>query len=127
MAGALDSTRTLVVAGAPTVDAAGLAARTLDWLYARGYEDLIDNAIVTLSFDWFSRDIDRDAVVEHFASCCRAVVEIPLDRHLATGGHIRLEQLRPRTLDAAMTLAAHVADDFADGYPHQRDATAGAG
>lgn len=112
MAGALETTRSLVIVGAPTVDAAELASRTLDWISARGFDDLVDNAVVALSFDRYSRDVDRSAVVEHFASCCRAVVEIPEDRHLATGGHIQLEHLQPRTLDAALTLAAHVADEF---------------
>lgn len=112
MAGALATTRSLVIVGAPTVDAAELASRTLDWLAARGFADLVADAVVALSFDRFSRDVDRCAVVGHFEARCRVVVPIPADPHLITGGHIQLDHLQPRTLDAALALAAAVADNF---------------
>lgn len=112
MHGALDSTRTLVIVGAPTVDAGSRASKTLDWLKAHGYDDLVSNAVVALSCDRFSREIDRGAVRDHFAARCRAVVEIPQDPHLATGGHIQLEELRPATVAAALSLSAHIADQF---------------
>ncbi|NMI00632.1 MinD/ParA family ATP-binding protein [Pseudonocardia acidicola] len=112
MAGALEATRTLVIVGAPTVDGGSRASKTLDWLKAHGYDDLVSNAVVALSCDRFSRDIDRSAVIDHFAVRCRAVVEIPTDPHLATGGLIQLDHLRERTRDAALTLGAYVADQF---------------
>jgi MinD-like ATPase involved in chromosome partitioning or flagellar assembly len=112
MAGALEATRSLVLVGAPTVDGGSRAAKTLDWLKEHGFEDLVANAVVALSCDRSSPDIDRAAVVDHFAQRCRAVVEIPGDRHLASGGLIQLEQLRPATRDAAITLGACVADHF---------------
>jgi MinD-like ATPase involved in chromosome partitioning or flagellar assembly len=112
MHGALASTKTLVIVGAPTVDAASRASKTLDWLMAHGHRDLVADAVVVLSCDRFSRDIDRAAVGAHFESRCRAVVQIPMDPHLATGGHIELRHLRPATRDAALALGAAVADAF---------------
>ena len=112
MHGALASAKTLVIVGAPTVDAASRASKTLDWLMAHGHRDLVANAVVALSCDRFSRDIDRDAVSAHFESRCRAVVQLPMDPHLATGGHIQLGHLRPATRDAALALGAAVADAF---------------
>ncbi len=122
MAGALEATRTLVIVGAPTVDGGSRASKTLDWLNAHGYDDLVSNAVVALSCDRFSRDIDRSAVIDHFAARCRAVVEIPEDPHLATGGLIQLDHLRERTRDAALTLGAYVADQFS--WNHARSYSA---
>lgn len=115
MHGALEETNTLVIVGAPTVDGAGRAAKTLDWLSANGFGDLVSTAIVVLSFDRFNRQIDLRSVVAHFQHRCRAVVELPADEHLAAGGHIQLDQLRKRTQRAGLELAAHVGDQF--GWP----------
>ncbi len=72
MHGALAATKTLVIVGAPTVDAASRASKTLDWLMAHDHRNLVQNAVVALSCDRFSRDIDRDQVAAHFAARCRA-------------------------------------------------------
>lgn len=113
MAGALAQTRSLVIVGAPTVDGGSRASKTLDWLTAHGFDALVADAVVVLSCDRESRQIDRDAVVEHFAARCRAVVQIPQDPHLSTGGLITLDQLQEQTRDAALALGAHVAGAFA--------------
>lgn len=113
LAGALETTRSLVIVGAPTIDGGSRASKTLDWLAAHGFDELVADAIVVLSCDRESRSINRSDIVEHFAARCRAVVEIPRDPHLAEGGPIVLDQLRRSTRDAALTLAAHVADAFA--------------
>jgi MinD-like ATPase involved in chromosome partitioning or flagellar assembly len=62
-----------------------------------------------------SKEVDVARVREHFAARCRAVVEIPFDPHLATGGRIRLDRLRRATHDAFLLVAAHVADGFDPG------------
>lgn len=121
MAGALETTRTLVVTGAPTIDAAGHIDRTLDSLSAHGFDELVRDAIVVLSCDRQARSVDPVALKAHFARRCRAVVAIPRDPHLAEGGRIRLEALRPATRAAARELAALVGDAFAWDFP----ATAG--
>ncbi len=112
MRGALDATRTLILVGAPTVDAASRAAKTLDWLTAHGHGALVAGAVVALSYDRVSPEIDRTAVAAHFAARCREVVHIPADPHLAAGSLIELDRLHRRTLDAALALAAAVGDDF---------------
>jgi MinD-like ATPase involved in chromosome partitioning or flagellar assembly len=122
MHGALEATKTLVIVGAPTVDAGSRASKTLDWLMAHGYRELVANAVVALSCDRFSREIDRAAFGKHFESRCRAVVQIPEDPHLATGGHVQFERLHARTRDAALSLGAAVADQFGESHPHRMDA-----
>ena len=41
-----------------------------------------------------------------FSLRCRAVIEVPHDAHLATGGRIELGRLKPATSDAFLELAA---------------------
>jgi MinD-like ATPase involved in chromosome partitioning or flagellar assembly len=117
MGGALAGTTTLVIAGAPTVDGASRASKTLDWLDAHGYEHLTEAAVVALSCDRHSRQVNREALIAHFTARCRAVVQIPPDPHLAIGGAINLDQLRRPTRDAFLELAAHVAEQFATTLP----------
>ena len=112
MEGTLALADSLVVVGAPTVDGASRASKTLDWLIAHGYAAQVANAVVVLSCDRTSTEVDSGRVREHFESRCRAVVEVPHDPHLATGGFIELHRMRPATVDAFVALAAHLADGF---------------
>jgi MinD-like ATPase involved in chromosome partitioning or flagellar assembly len=112
MEGTLALADSLVVVGAPTVDGASRASKTLDWLIAHGHAAQVANAVVVLSCDRVSKEVDRVRVREHFAARCRAVVEVPHDPHLATGGRIELGRLRSATQDAFLELAAHLADGF---------------
>lgn len=112
MAGTLALADSLVIVGTPTVDGASRASRTLDRLVAHGHRARVADAIVVLSCDRVSRDIDRARVRAHFAARCRAVVEIPPDDHLADGGRIDLGRLRRPTLDAFLDLGALLADRF---------------
>ncbi|MCE3553045.1 MinD/ParA family protein [Pseudonocardia sp. RS11V-5] len=111
MAGTLDVADSLVVVGAPTVDGAGRASKTLDWLVAHGHGRLVADAVVVL-VGRAGREIDAPALREHFAGRCRAVVEVPHDPHLATGGRIDAGRLRPPTWEAFLELAASVAEGF---------------
>ncbi|MDN5917822.1 MAG: MinD/ParA family protein [Pseudonocardia sp.] len=122
MQGTLDNTHSLVIVGAPTVDGASRAAKTLDYLAAHGFEQMVRNAVVALSCDRHSDDIKRDVIVDHFAERVRAVVEIPADRHLAMGGMIDLRYLAEPTRDAALDLAAAVTDAF-NGQHHVTQST----
>ncbi|WP_226379494.1 MinD/ParA family protein [Pseudonocardia sp. KRD291] len=112
MRGTLAYADSLVIVGAPTVDGASRAARTLDHLTSQGYGELAQDAVVVLSLDRYSPDVDLPRIRDHFRSRCRAVIELPPDRHLATGGLIDLDALAPNTRDAALELAAAVADGF---------------
>ncbi|MHA6784489.1 MinD/ParA family ATP-binding protein [Pseudonocardia saturnea] len=112
MEGTLKLADSVIIVGAPTVDGASRASKTLDWLLAHGHPDLARNAIVVLSCDRTSVEVDAARIRDHFAARCRAVVEIPHDPHLATGGRVELARLRPRTRDAFLGLAALIADRF---------------
>lgn len=112
MAGTLALASSIIVVGAPTVDGAGRASKTLDWLQAHGHGELAADAIAVLSCDRSSPEVDRTRIREHFTTRCRAVIEIPHDPHLASGGRIELSRLRPATRDAAYELAALIADRF---------------
>jgi MinD-like ATPase involved in chromosome partitioning or flagellar assembly len=113
MEGTLALADSLVVVGAPTVDGASRASKTLDWLIAHGHAAQVANAVIVLSCDRTSKEVDRARVRSHFEARCRAVVEVPHDTHLATGGRIQLDRLRQPTLDAFLALAALLADGFA--------------
>jgi MinD-like ATPase involved in chromosome partitioning or flagellar assembly len=119
MEGTLEVADSVVIVGAPTVDGASRASKTLDWLYAHGHAELAGNAVVVLSCDRTSVDVDTARIREHFASRARGVVEIPHDPHLATGGRIELARLRRRTKDALLELASLVAEDFPSGAPRR--------
>ncbi|MBN9735257.1 MinD/ParA family protein [Pseudonocardia sp. P1] len=112
MEGTLARADSVVVVGAPTVDGAGRASRTLDWLVAHGHAGLAADAVVVLSCDRHSAEVDADRILEHFRSRVRGVVPVPHDPHLATGGRIDPARLRPATSDAFLELGALVADAF---------------
>jgi MinD-like ATPase involved in chromosome partitioning or flagellar assembly len=112
MEGTLALADTLVVVGAPTVDGASRASKTLDWLVMHGYAEQVADAVVVLSCDRVSPEIDRQRVRDHFRSRVRGVVEIPYDPHLATGGRIDLGLLREGTRSAFLELGAVIADRF---------------
>lgn len=112
MEGTLALADSLVVVGSPTVDGSSRASKTLDWLVAHGYAEQVADAMVVLCCDRVSPEIDRERVRAHFEHRCRAVVEIPYDPHLATGGRLDLALMREPTKLAFLELAAHVADEF---------------
>jgi MinD-like ATPase involved in chromosome partitioning or flagellar assembly len=103
-----------VVVGAPSVDGASRASKTLDWLIAHGHEELVARSVAVISsVRPNTGDVDMQVLRDHFTARCRAVVEIPYDAHLVTGGLIDLERIAPTTRGAYLELAAAVADGFA--------------
>jgi len=117
MDGTLALANSLVVVGSHTVDGASRAGKTLDWLVAHGHKELADRAVVVLSHDRTSPEVDGERIVGYFKARCRAVVEVPRDPHLATGGRIEVDKLRQATSDAFLELAALVADDLGNPPP----------
>ncbi len=114
MSGTLAIADSLVVVGAPSVDGASRASKTLDWLIAHGHEELVARSVAVISsVRPNTGDVDMGMVREHFAARCRAVVEIPYDPHLVTGGLIDLDRVGAPARNAYLELAAHVADGFA--------------
>lgn len=102
----------LVIVGAPTNDGASRAARTFRWLAANNFGHLTEDAVVVLSYDRHSPDIDDRRIREFFAERARAVVVLPPDPHLQAGGIIDFDALTPAARDAALELAATVAEGF---------------
>jgi MinD-like ATPase involved in chromosome partitioning or flagellar assembly len=114
MSGTLAIADSLVVVGAPSVDGASRASKTLDWLIAHGHEELVARSVAVISsVRPNTGDVDMQVLRDHFTARCRAVVEIPYDAHLVTGGLIDLERIAPTTRAAYLELAAAVADGFA--------------
>jgi MinD-like ATPase involved in chromosome partitioning or flagellar assembly len=112
MEATLATADSLVVVGSPTVDGANRASRTLSFLADEGYRVAAEQSVVVLCGDRHSPDVDRALIRSHFAARCRAVIDIPPDPHLATGGRIDPALWRGPTRDAWYLLAAHVADGF---------------
>ena len=125
MAGTLTVADGLVVVGSPTVDGAGRAAKTLDWLCAHGHARLAADAVVVLNHDRVSADVDAGRIHAYFAARCRAVVDVPHDPHLAVGGRIDPARLREPTRTAFLRLAALVADGFREAPAGTRRAPGG--
>ena len=112
MDGTLALANSLVVVGSLTVDGASRASKTLDWLVAHGFEEMVAQSVVVLSSDRTSREIDAGRLRAHFEGRVRAVVEVPHDAHLATGARIDLSSTSRATADAFLELTALVADEF---------------
>ena len=114
MRGVLGLADSLVVVSSPTLDGARSASATLDWLEAHGYGELARRSIVVIcAVRRNRRDVDVGRLEKHFAARSRAVVRIPYDPHLATGGIVDVEALRPATRAAYLQLAAAVGEGMA--------------
>jgi MinD-like ATPase involved in chromosome partitioning or flagellar assembly len=115
MAGILELADQIVLVSSPSVDGARSASATLDWLEAHDYGDLVKGGVVVLSAirRKSKSTVDLNRLEQHFAARCRAVVRVPYDPHLEEGAEVELEMLNEETADAYLTLAALVADGFA--------------
>jgi MinD-like ATPase involved in chromosome partitioning or flagellar assembly len=113
MNGVLQLANALVLVSSPAVDGARSAAATLDWLQLHGYGHLVERTVVVISsVRPGSSAVDMNLLTQHFLERCRAVLVVPFDEHLAEGGVVDLDLLRPQTRQAFVELAAMVADDF---------------
>jgi MinD-like ATPase involved in chromosome partitioning or flagellar assembly len=113
MRGVLGLADSLVVVSSPTLDGARSASATLDWLEAHGYGELAGRSIAVICAVRSRRDVDVGRLEKHFAARSRAVVRIPYDPHLATGGIVDVEALRPATRTAYLQLSAAVGEGMA--------------
>jgi len=113
MSGTLALADSLVVVGSPSVDGASRASKTLDWLIAHGHGELVSRSVAVIStVRPATKELDMARLREHFSARVRAVVEIPYDRHLVTGGIIDMNQWDRPTEAAFLELSAIVADGF---------------
>ena len=102
----------IVVCAAPGIDASRASSLTLDWLDEHGYHDLVSDAVVVINQVHGNGGRELRQVGDHFSKRCRAVVKVPWDPHLAEGLEVEVEDLRPQTRAAYLTVAAAVARSF---------------
>lgn len=113
MKGVLELADSLVIVSSSSIDGARSASGTVDWLEAHGFGELVARSVTAInSVRPGSGKVDVAKLTSHFASRCRAVVQIPFDPHLEEGAEVDLEQLAPATRLALLELASTVADDF---------------
>ncbi|MFE8008910.1 MinD/ParA family protein [Streptomyces sp. NPDC057418] len=107
----------LVVAATPGMDGMSGAGLVFDRLNALGHEEKARQAVTVVSGVRSSsgRLVRTDEAVAHFRRCCRAVVTVPYDPHLARGGEADPAWMRSRTRAAYYELAALVAQNFPRG------------
>ncbi|HEX8862610.1 MAG TPA: MinD/ParA family protein, partial [Actinomycetes bacterium] len=105
----------LVVISAASLDGSRAASLTLDWLEQHDYAKLAREAVVVINAVRPRSLVDVDQLQQHFERRCRAVIQVPFDRHLETGSEIAFDQLAPATRHAYLELAAAVIDGIAAG------------
>jgi MinD-like ATPase involved in chromosome partitioning or flagellar assembly len=101
----------IVVVSTIREDTAQSAAWALDSLRASGKEEAVRKAVTVLSAPEPKVDKDlRGRLRTHFGALTRAVIEVPHDKSLVSGGPIDYDALHPRTRDAWLKVTAVVAD-----------------
>ncbi|QEW00306.1 AAA family ATPase [Microbacterium caowuchunii] len=111
MGATLEASDSLVIVAGLSIDEARLASETLTWLETNGYADLARQAVVVLNASRPGAPLIRqNELEEHFRSRVRAVVRLPYDARIATGGAITFRDLQPATRTAARELAAVVVE-----------------
>lgn len=101
----------IVVVSTIREDTAQSAAWALDSLRASGKEEAVRKAVTVLSAPEPKVDKDlRGRLRSHFGALTRAVLEVPHDKSLVSGGPIDYDALHPRTRDAWLKVTAVVAD-----------------
>jgi MinD-like ATPase involved in chromosome partitioning or flagellar assembly len=105
----------LIVVSSPWADGAAAAAKTMEWLAARGRTGLLQRTVVVLNdSDGHADKRTRSVLTEQFLSHGQAVVEVPFDPHLRPGGVIDVtSEMSPTTRRKFLQVAAIVAHNFA--------------
>jgi MinD-like ATPase involved in chromosome partitioning or flagellar assembly len=101
----------LVIVSAIREDTAGGAAWMVEGLAGKGHEDKLRSAVTVLSSPEKSPDLRlRRRLHDHFGSLTRAVVEVPHDPSLVSGGTIVIDALSPATRNAWLYATAKIAE-----------------
>ncbi|MBO3085082.1 chromosome partitioning protein [Cellulomonas fengjieae] len=101
----------IVVVSTVREDTAQSAAWALDALRATGHEEAVRRAVTVLSAP--EPKVDKDLqkrLRSHFGALTRAVIDVPHDRALVSGGPIDYDSLDLTTRDAWLRVTAVVAD-----------------
>jgi MinD-like ATPase involved in chromosome partitioning or flagellar assembly len=102
----------LVIITSPALDSAQALNQLLEWLDRHGYHHLVHPAVVVVNAVRHDSEVGAREFESHFGPRCRAVVTVPYDRALSTGGEVDLTDLDAKTQRAYLDLAAAVADGF---------------
>ena len=112
MEGILEYADTVVVPAAWSITGARRAAETIRWLRDNGFAHLARTSIVVLTAkDVVSRNVDKEAVLEHLGQAADLVV-VPADPHVADGAVIDWDLLAPATREAYLEIAAAITSRF---------------
>lgn len=104
----------LIVVSSPWADGASAAARTLEWLSARGMSGLLRRTIVVLNdSDGHADRHTRELLAREFVEHGQPVVQVPFDPHLRPGGVIDLSEIAPATRRKLLQITATVSGYFA--------------
>ncbi|MBO3143329.1 MinD/ParA family ATP-binding protein [Dermatophilus congolensis] len=113
MSGILRHATTVVIPAAWSVTGARRAMESIQWLRDSGFVHLADNCVVVLtSKDIVSSHVDKKSVQRHLAARSELIV-VPADPHMADGGQIDWEHLKPKTREAFLNIAEAVSRRFA--------------
>ncbi|MFP7833539.1 MinD/ParA family protein [Marisediminicola sp. LYQ134] len=110
---AVDAADQLVIVSAMREDTAGGAAWMVEGLAQKGHEDKLRSAVTVLSSPEKTVDAHlRSRLHDHFGGLTRAVVEVPHDASLVSGGPIVIDALAPATREAWLHATATIADSL---------------
>lgn len=108
-----DDVTALVVVASQDVRGVEGALATLEWLYAHGFDGLLQHTVVALNAIRSGKPlIDLEAVENEFSKLVPEVFRVPYDRHLAEGVAVDLGALKSRTRKAVLELAGGVAHHY---------------
>ncbi|WP_041316230.1 AAA family ATPase [Mycobacterium sp. JS623] len=104
-------------------DAPGLngAWRTLGWLEAHGFSNLLPRTVIALNANSGDKPaVDMKEAEARFREKVEEVVTVPYDAHLHEGGFISFDRMTKRTRKAVTGLAASIARYYPTRQPRQR-------
>ena len=102
----IEASHALVIATSASVDGVLAAHNALQWLISTGHAELANRAIVVIGNLPQQPVIDIAETRRGLEQICRAVVCVPTDPGVSTGGYIDFDQLQPTTRQAGHDLAS---------------------
>ena len=101
----------IVIVSTIREDTAQSAAWVADGLHEKGFSDKVANAVTILAAPSVRPDPALTSrLQDHFGLLTRAVVQVPFDPALVSGGPIRVEALSTASREAWLEATAQVAD-----------------
>ena len=113
MKGVLESVDALVIVTTMNYDGADAAEKTINWLAARNFYELLRRSALVLNDVHHCQSKEYvTKVAEHFEPRVGTVKTVPWDKHLRDGAVLDFEALKRRTQLAYIDLAAWLAQGF---------------